>query len=278
MKIKEVCTRTGLTERTVRFYVEKGLVSPKTEERNGREYREYSEENLRELETAANLRKLSFSIEEIKRMTDDPLCMQEVVREYAFRTKGEAAQKQRVIETLERMDLSSIRDVRQLSQRLEPISQGMPLPRTDVHPDFGKEDEESKEEKEAGYQEFLSYQERQYKVGKGIVYTLAVLNVLASAGSMVLDFSFRTLFSFVVQIILSVALCWGVGWVRWLFVAGAGLSAAAMLGLLCQPEFWQIGSAFLTVYVLVSLAFSIITALLLIFSKAVREFLYAQKY
>ena len=33
MKIKEVCGRTGLTERTVRFYVEKGLAFPRTEER-----------------------------------------------------------------------------------------------------------------------------------------------------------------------------------------------------------------------------------------------------
>ena len=278
MKIKEVCGRTGLTERTVRFYVEKGLAFPRAEERNGREYREYSEENLCELETAANLRRLGFSLEEIKRMMDDPQCIKEVVQEYGARTKAEAAQKLKVLETVGKMDLSRIRNVRQLSQHLEAVSQGMPLPQADVRPNFGRTDEESKDEKEASYQEFLMRQERQYRLGKGIVFTLAILNILASAGSMVLDFSFRTLFSLGVQIALSIALCCGVSWVRWLFAAGSVLGAAAMLGLLFQPDFWQIGSAFLTVFVFINLAFAIATALLLIFSKAVREFLYGQKY
>ena len=274
MKIKEVCGRTGLTERTVRFYVEKGLAFPRTEERNGREYREYTEENLRELETAANLRRLCFSIEEIKRMTDDPKCIKEVVREYGVRTKAEAAQKQMVLETVEKMDLSNIRDIRQLSQRLEAVSRGMPLPQADVRPDFGKNDAESKEEKETEYQGFLMRQERRYKWGKGIVYALAAMNVLASAGSMVLDFSFRTLFSLAVQIALSIALCCGVRWVRWLFVAGSALGAAGMLRLIFLPEFWEAGSAFLIIYAFSALALSAATALLLIFSNAVREFLY----
>ena len=35
MKIKEVCVLTGLTERTVRFYVEKGLCTPRVTMQNG---------------------------------------------------------------------------------------------------------------------------------------------------------------------------------------------------------------------------------------------------
>ena len=46
MKIKEVCERTGLTERTVRFYMQKGLIAPKGEWRNGREYSEFSETDV----------------------------------------------------------------------------------------------------------------------------------------------------------------------------------------------------------------------------------------
>ena len=38
MKIKEVCRRTELTERTVRYWASEGLISPATYELNGRTY------------------------------------------------------------------------------------------------------------------------------------------------------------------------------------------------------------------------------------------------
>lgn len=40
MKIKQVCEATQLTERTIRYYVELGLIEPAVSYRNGREYRE----------------------------------------------------------------------------------------------------------------------------------------------------------------------------------------------------------------------------------------------
>lgn len=49
MKLKEGCDRTGLTKRTVRFYEEKELLVPQKTYKNGREYREYSEEDVARL-------------------------------------------------------------------------------------------------------------------------------------------------------------------------------------------------------------------------------------
>ena len=49
MKLKEVCERTGLTKRTVRFYEEKELFTPQKTYKNGREYREYTEEDVTRL-------------------------------------------------------------------------------------------------------------------------------------------------------------------------------------------------------------------------------------
>ena len=46
MQIKDVCRRTGLTERAVRFYIEKELLSPEKTWRNGREYLNFSEKGL----------------------------------------------------------------------------------------------------------------------------------------------------------------------------------------------------------------------------------------
>ena len=53
MQIKEVCGRTGLTERTVRFYIEKGLLAPMKTWKNGREYLDFSETDIRVLERIA---------------------------------------------------------------------------------------------------------------------------------------------------------------------------------------------------------------------------------
>ena len=65
MQIKEVCSRTGLTERTVRFYIEKGLLSPGKSWRNGREYLDFSEGDIRALERIAALRRCFFTLEQI---------------------------------------------------------------------------------------------------------------------------------------------------------------------------------------------------------------------
>ena len=50
MKINEVETRVGITKKNIRFYEEKGLVSPKRNDTNG--YREYSEEDVEILQKA----------------------------------------------------------------------------------------------------------------------------------------------------------------------------------------------------------------------------------
>ena len=72
MKISDVCQKTGLTRRAVRFYEEKGLIRPKSEDRNGRNFREYDDEDARRLSAVADLRKLEFSVDEISVMIDAP--------------------------------------------------------------------------------------------------------------------------------------------------------------------------------------------------------------
>ena len=42
MKMKEILEKTGLTERAVRLYVQRGLVTPKAVWKNGRDYLEFS--------------------------------------------------------------------------------------------------------------------------------------------------------------------------------------------------------------------------------------------
>lgn len=72
MKIKDVCVQTGLTDRAVRFYIEKGLLSPDAQRKGGRQYRDYTHEDVRRLLLISTLRKAGFSIDEIAGMQQDP--------------------------------------------------------------------------------------------------------------------------------------------------------------------------------------------------------------
>lgn len=76
MKINEVCKRTGLSERAIRFYVEKGLLTPKSQIINGRTTTEYSEADIELLRDIAALRNAEFSIADILAMqsSDEAVC------------------------------------------------------------------------------------------------------------------------------------------------------------------------------------------------------------
>lgn len=67
MKIKEVCTQTGLTDKAVRHYIRNGLVFPVYNENyTGRKNYTFSEEDVKRLKQIAILRKYEFSISSIK--------------------------------------------------------------------------------------------------------------------------------------------------------------------------------------------------------------------
>lgn len=61
MKIKEAALATGLTERAIRLYEEHGLISPSVTVKNGRDFRDYTEENITRLKTIAALRRALFT-------------------------------------------------------------------------------------------------------------------------------------------------------------------------------------------------------------------------
>ena len=82
MTIKEVCDRTGLSRKTIRLYLEKGLVSPSSEHRNGRTFRTWSEADVRQLEMIASLRRAWFTMEEIRRMQKNPESIREILPGY----------------------------------------------------------------------------------------------------------------------------------------------------------------------------------------------------
>lgn len=71
MKMKDVCAKTGLTERAVRFYAEKELIYPKKTKVNGRDNWEFDEKDVEELLFIAKLRKAEFTVQDIKDMQEN---------------------------------------------------------------------------------------------------------------------------------------------------------------------------------------------------------------
>lgn len=128
MKIKEVCERTGLTERTVRFYMQKGLIAPKGELRNGREYSEFFEADVEMLQAVATLRELSFSIDEILTMQRTPGAIPSIVeaRREAARIQHETAENTYAV--LGRLDTDGVSDVAGLAARAREAAAHRPHP------------------------------------------------------------------------------------------------------------------------------------------------------
>ncbi|ENT6812411.1 Cu(I)-responsive transcriptional regulator [Enterobacter kobei] len=62
MNISDVAKKTGLTSKAIRFYEEKGLVTPPLRSENG--YRSYTQRHLDELTLLRQARQVGFNLEE----------------------------------------------------------------------------------------------------------------------------------------------------------------------------------------------------------------------
>lgn len=63
MQIKEISRRTGLPDKTIRFYEKVGVLPPPRRLDNG--YRDYDEADVEHLKFVAGLRRLDFSLDDI---------------------------------------------------------------------------------------------------------------------------------------------------------------------------------------------------------------------
>lgn len=62
MKIQQVAEKTGLTTKTIRFYEQKGLITPPHRAENG--YRDYRAQHVSELQMIRRARLVGFTLEE----------------------------------------------------------------------------------------------------------------------------------------------------------------------------------------------------------------------
>lgn len=79
MLINEIVYKVGLTRKSIRYYEEEGLLSPKRNKSN--DYREYSEEDIKTLKRIKFLRELNVPIEEIKKLKKKEISLRECLQD-----------------------------------------------------------------------------------------------------------------------------------------------------------------------------------------------------
>lgn len=112
--MKEVVARTGLSEKTIRFYENKGLVTPETEWRNGRTYHEFSEQNVETLKAIVQLREAQFSLGEILSIQNDPSTLPGVLDSYRHRIRQESSNMEKFGTIADSLDPSKIDSLQKL--------------------------------------------------------------------------------------------------------------------------------------------------------------------
>ena len=142
MKLKEVCERTGLTKRTIRFYEEKELLAPQKTYKNGREYRDYSEDDVARLMDIATLRRARFTIQEIKQMEAQPEDMPEVFTSYREGLYEQQKELEALIAAAESVNPAALTSTKQLISVMQQATQRLPLPAMDIRPRFRYLDEQ----------------------------------------------------------------------------------------------------------------------------------------
>ncbi len=183
MKIKEVMQKTGIPEKTIRYYETRGLITTATERRNGRTYHEFSEKNVKELENILLLRQARFSLEEIERMQRDPEQIRQVVRDYRGRMEQENRQLRQLTEAKE---LEKAVDWNDLSKQIRRAFCMTPGYTPEVH--FGRFDGEPKELRQAAIAAYHNKQEN----GRGpLIAVIIALGLLCAILIGVLVYSAR---------------------------------------------------------------------------------------
>ena len=120
MRMKEVCEKTGLTEKSVRLYQQRGLVTPRVEQTaHGNAYF-FGEDDVARLRTIASLRGAGFHLAEIEQALNDPEHLPALVAEKRAQARQEQAQARARGELLDRLDVVEQGDPDQLAAALTP--------------------------------------------------------------------------------------------------------------------------------------------------------------
>ena len=132
MKMKDICDRTGLTDRAVRLYISSGLLSPERDIRyTGYTSIRFSEEDLQTLTNIALLRRAGFGISDIREMQEDSACIGEKIRAHCAGLEREIAEKSQILRVLSAPDIAAADSVEKLAALLKAPAETASVPKED---------------------------------------------------------------------------------------------------------------------------------------------------
>ena len=127
MKIKSVCELTGLTDRTIRYYIEEKLISPLyTENYLGRKTYNFSDRDIKDLNDIAVLRKFDFTLDEIKLVINDAETSKEILSNAKERTAQTVLDSQNKLSVLSQISTEKAYTVAELAEELSKASLDLP--------------------------------------------------------------------------------------------------------------------------------------------------------
>ena len=126
MKINQVEELVGITKKNIRFYESQGLLNPNRDPENG--YREYTLEDVRQLERVKLLRKLDIPCEQIRNVMDGKLTLSACVKDQqeALEKRGSDLQRMQELCNLlseEAADFDSL-DAAAFLENMKKLEQG----------------------------------------------------------------------------------------------------------------------------------------------------------
>ena len=122
MKIKAVCTETGLSDRAIRYYIDEGLISPHyTENYLGRKNYDFTQEDIAALKHIATLRSFDFTVEEIRSMLQDSTKSQAIIHDVRQRTEKIVSEGKKKLSVLMQLDAEKNYTVSQLAEEISQI-------------------------------------------------------------------------------------------------------------------------------------------------------------
>ena len=134
MKMKELSALTGISDRTIRYYIDDGLFIPEKYTKNyeGRRSYDFSENDVKRLNHIALLRKYGFSINEIKELTKGTSDLNSLVDKRVAEAKQSSEEQLDEIRTLEAAAAKQPNDVDGLCELLSnPVVEQEPIPSID---------------------------------------------------------------------------------------------------------------------------------------------------
>lgn len=125
MRIKEVCKKTGLTDKAIRLYIANRLINPAfTENYSGRKNYNFSDDDVDVLNKIALLRRYDFSVNDIRKMLNNNDNVLSILEKHLNNTKQNVEESSMVLANLTNAYDKSVSDVDELciilNENLEP--------------------------------------------------------------------------------------------------------------------------------------------------------------